>query len=62
MIVYTNVELTEVDGRRLTFSVEANDGVDLISKGWHQRYVIDKKDFDDRVSKKLSRSIPINKV
>lgn len=62
LIIYANVELTEVDGKRLTFSVEANDGVDLISKGWHQRYVINKKDFDDRVRKKLSRSSPVNKL
>ena len=62
LIVYANVELTEVDGKRLTFSVEANDGVDLISKGWHQRYVINKKDFDDRVRKKLSTSSPVNRL
>jgi fluoroacetyl-CoA thioesterase len=62
LIVYANVELTKVDGKRLTFSVEANDGVDLISKGWHQRYVINKKGFDDRVRKKLSRSSSVNKL
>ncbi len=34
--VTANVELIEVDGRKLVFSVEVHDGVDLISKGHHE--------------------------
>jgi fluoroacetyl-CoA thioesterase len=58
LIVCAKVELMEIDGKRLTFSVEANDGVDVISKGWHQRYVIDKNSFEKRVSEKLARNPP----
>ena len=34
------VELVAVDGPKLTFSVEAHDGIDLISKGMHERLVV----------------------
>ncbi|MDH5632157.1 MAG: thioesterase family protein [Gammaproteobacteria bacterium] len=44
--VTANVTLVEVDGRRLRFDVEAHDGIDLISRGSHERFVIDKQRFD----------------
>lgn len=46
------VELLAVDGRKLVFSVEAHDGVDLISKGRHERFIINKQKFDIKVSEK----------
>lgn len=46
------VELIDVDGRRLVFSVEAHDGVDRISKGRHERFVINREKFDARVTEK----------
>ncbi len=46
------VELIAVEGKRLVFSVEAHDGVDLISKGKHERFVINKEKFDAKVSAK----------
>ena len=50
--VTATVELVEVNGRRLVFAVEAHDGVELISKGRHERCVIDKEKFDAKVGKK----------
>ncbi|HEY6095808.1 MAG TPA: thioesterase family protein [Gallionellaceae bacterium] len=50
--VTATVELVEVDGRRLVFTVEAHDGVDLISRGRHERFVINKPRFDARVGAK----------
>jgi len=50
--VSVTVELVNVDGRKLTFNVEAHDGVDLISKGTHQRFVIIKEKFDSKVAEK----------
>ncbi|HCU54748.1 MAG TPA: thioesterase [Gammaproteobacteria bacterium] len=50
--VTASVELIEVDGRRLVFAVEAHDGVDLISKGRHERFVINKEKFDAKVGQK----------
>lgn len=55
MEVTANVELIEVDGKRLVFQVEAHDGVDLISKGRHERYIVNKERFDAKVGEKLKR-------
>jgi len=52
LTVTAKVELVEVDGRRLKFEVECDDGVDMISKGTHERFVIDKAKFDASVDKK----------
>ncbi|NOT15836.1 MAG: thioesterase family protein [Methylotenera sp.] len=52
--VTCTTELIEVDGRKLTFTVEAHDGVDLISKGTHARFVINKERFDAKVSAKVT--------
>ncbi len=50
--VTAKVELIAIEGKRLTFIVEAHDGHDLISKGRHERFVIDKEKFDARVQTK----------
>lgn len=50
--VTVRVRLTEVDGRRLTFEVEADDGVDVIARGTHRRYVVDRDRFDTGVAAK----------
>lgn len=47
------VELIKIDGRRLVFSVEANDGIDLISKGEHERFVIQKDKFNAKLGMKV---------
>jgi len=44
--------VTEVDGRRVAFSAEAHDGIDLISRGEHERFVIAKERFDEGLAKK----------
>ena len=55
--VTVTVELIAVEGRRLVFAVEAHDGMDLISKGRHERFVISKEKFDAKVgTKKLAGS------
>jgi len=53
--VTATAELIEVDGKRLVFSVEAHDGVDVISKGRHERFVINKERFDTKLGEKLKR-------
>ena len=50
--VTANVELVKVDGKKLTFKVEAHDGFDLISKGTHERFIINKARFDARMTDK----------
>ena len=53
--VTASVELIEVDGRKLVFQVEAHDGVDLISRGRHERFVINREKFNAKVGEKLKR-------
>lgn len=53
--VTATVELLAVDGRMLTFAVEAHDGIDLIARGRHERFVINKQNFDARLSAKKLR-------
>jgi fluoroacetyl-CoA thioesterase len=50
--VTATVELVAVEGKKLIFNVEAHDGIDLISKGQHERYVISRKKFDERIKAK----------
>src|SRR5215813_12559937 len=46
-------ELVAVDGRTLTFRVEARDDKEPIGDGSHQRVVVNVARFDARVQKKL---------
>jgi predicted thioesterase len=52
MQIRIRVELLEVDGRRLRFKVEAWDAVDKIAEGEHERFIIDRARFDERLEKK----------
>lgn len=54
--VTATVELLQVDGRKLIFSVEAHDGIDLISKGRHERFVINKEKFDASIASKAKHN------
>jgi fluoroacetyl-CoA thioesterase len=53
--VTASVEVTAVDGRRITFAVSAHDGIDLIAQGTHERFVIDKARFDNKIRSKQTR-------
>jgi fluoroacetyl-CoA thioesterase len=55
--VTATVELVEVDGRRLVFEVEAHDGVDLISRGRHERFVINREKFAAKLGEKKNDRI-----
>jgi fluoroacetyl-CoA thioesterase len=52
LAVTASVELIAVEGRKLVFAVEAHDGVDLISRGRHERFLIDKEKFDAKLGAK----------
>ncbi len=51
--VKVKVKLEEIQGRKLTFSIEAHDGVDMISKGTHERFIIDSVKFNKALDKKI---------
>lgn len=50
------VELVAIDRKKLTFSVEAHDGIDQISKGRHERFVINKEKFDAKLDEKRGKA------
>jgi len=52
--VRVRVKLIEVDGRRLAFEVEADDGLQAVSRGTHQRFVIDAERFNERMRHKAA--------
>ncbi len=56
--VTAKVELIAVEGRKLVFAVEAHDGVDLISKGRHERFVVQREKFDARMAAKAGQYRP----
>ena len=53
MKVFVRSTLTEVDGRRLVFSIEATDEQERVARGEHHRFVIDEDRFAARVAEKL---------
>jgi predicted thioesterase len=44
--------LTEVDGRKLTFSIEARDERGLIGKADHKRFIVNDKKFQEKADSK----------
>jgi predicted thioesterase len=56
MRVRAIAELTNVDGRTLTFRVEARDEKETIGDGTHQRVVVNVARFDQRVQRKASET------
>lgn len=51
--VRAEAEVTEVDGKRLVFKVEAFDEAEKIGEGVHERFIIDMNRFMERVQKKV---------
>lgn len=54
LTVTAQATLAAVDGRKLTFAVEAHDGVETIGKGTHTRVVVDNPRFMARLDAKSS--------
>ncbi len=50
--VTVRVELVAVEGKKLVFDVRAHDGVDEISVGRHERFVIVRERFDAKLQAK----------
>ena len=41
--------VTAVEGRKITFNIEASDGVGIIGKGTHERFIINNEKFMAKV-------------
>ena len=58
MKVKAQAVVTKVEGRMLTFRVWADDEVEPIGEGEHQRVIINLDKFDQRMGAKIVRRIP----
>ena len=56
MTITVSARLDSVDGRKLGFSIEAHDGVDMIGRGHHERAVILLEKFNSKVAEKSAAS------
>jgi fluoroacetyl-CoA thioesterase len=54
LTVKVMVRLEKVEGRRLAFAVSVHDGVDTISTGTHERFIIDSARFGAKVAEKAA--------
>lgn len=52
MTVRATATVTEVDGRRIRFAVEAHDEKEKIAEGEHERFIVNMAKFLDRVAQK----------
>ena len=52
MTVKVDVEVSEVQGRKIVFKVSAHDGMDLIGEGRHERVVVSWDRFNAKVAEK----------
>ncbi len=56
LTVTATAEVTAVEGRTVTFRVEARDDSEVIGDGTHQRVVVNVARFDQRVQRKMNGS------
>jgi fluoroacetyl-CoA thioesterase len=54
--VTVDVECTEVVGKKVSFKVKADDGVDQIGAGRHERFVVDWDKFQARAADKAAKA------
>ena len=52
--VWCDSELTDVDRRRLVFTIKVYDDAGLIGEGTHERFIIDTEKFTAKVKEKMS--------
>ncbi len=55
MRAWAEAEVTEVDGRRIVFSVKAYDDSGLIGEGTHERFIIFAEKFTQKTYSKLNK-------
>ncbi|HEX7075405.1 MAG TPA: thioesterase family protein [Hyphomicrobiaceae bacterium] len=53
LLVTATAEVIAVEGRTITFRVEARDECEAIGEGTHQRVIVNVARFDERVQRKL---------
>ena len=56
LVVTVDSELTGLRGPRAAFAVQAHDGVDLISEGRHERFIVKWDRFNARIEDKRAKA------
>ncbi|MBP8613858.1 MAG: thioesterase family protein [Firmicutes bacterium] len=51
--ITADAEVTQIDGRKLTFAVTAHDDLELIGKGVHERFLVDREKFTSKSLRKI---------
>jgi fluoroacetyl-CoA thioesterase len=54
LTVTVKIRLEKVEGKKLTFSITADDGMDKISEGSHERFIIDAARFNAKLAGKAA--------
>jgi len=54
LVVTVEATLDKVEGRKLSFSIKAHDGIDAITAGTHERIVIDPVKFNAKLAAKAA--------
>jgi fluoroacetyl-CoA thioesterase len=54
LVVTVQATLVEVDGRRVRFDLHAHDGLETISRGSHERVIVERTRFLSRVAAKAA--------
>ncbi len=55
--VSVKVKLMAVEGKKLIFGIEASDGIDRISQGTHERFVVNAVKFNGAVAEKRKKHL-----
>lgn len=56
LTVTARARLLEVEGRRLVFQVEAEDGFEKVGEARHERFIVDVPRFLERAARKTARN------
>lgn len=55
LTITVRVRLDKVEGRKLSFSIKADDGLDKISEGTHERFIIAASKFNEKAKEKINQ-------
>lgn len=55
LTVTVRVKLERIEGRKLTFSIVADDGIDKISEGTHERFIVNASKFNEKLKAKAQK-------
>lgn len=53
--ITAKAKVSAIEGRKISFDLEASDGIDIIGKGKHQRFIINTQKFMDKVNSKKKK-------